>query len=103
MESGKELKQLGLDLVEEHNKTFVELMREHAIALSRRHGRVTSDDLRAAAARSGIEPDHKNAWGAIFRGKNWKPLGFENSKIPSNHARVIRVWRWEEQQLVVED
>jgi hypothetical protein len=92
MKSGQELKQMGLDLVESHNVNFTERMRDYATRYCRVHKSVTSDDLRRYATSHDIEPDHKNAWGSIFRKPVWKAIGFEPSTLPSNHGRIIRRW-----------
>lgn len=89
---GAAQKQLGLALVERNNPNFVETMRSRARVLARRNGAVTSDDLRGEAIALGVEPAHPNAWGAIFRGKEWALEGFEPSVHPSNHGRTIRRW-----------
>lgn len=89
---GMTAKQLGLALVEEHNRYFVEAMREEAIKVALSRGKVSIDDLRPIAARRGLEPDHQNAWGSIFKGNRWQKLGRKQSSHPSNHGREITVW-----------
>lgn len=89
---GMAQKQLGLDLVENNNQVFIGTMRSRARDLARRDGSVTTDDLRGEAIALGIEPEHPNAWGAIFKGREWQAVGYESSVHPSNHGRVIRRW-----------
>lgn len=84
-------KQIGLDFVEASNEGFMEIMRRQARLIAIERGSVTTDDLRDFADQQGITPTHGNAWGAVFR-KGWKPIGFEPSRRPGNHARVIRRW-----------
>jgi hypothetical protein len=91
---GDTLKQQGLDLVESHTTDFCSTMRRAAKACCMVRGHVTTDYLREYAACHDIEPHHPNAWGAIFRGKHWVPVGFTKSRLPSNHSRIIRVWKW---------
>lgn len=91
-ERGNKHKEAGLDSVEEHNPSFVEIMRKRARELVAETGRVTSDDLRRYARVNGIAPDHPNAWGAVFGGKEWVQIGRMKSKLTSNHAREIRIW-----------
>lgn len=90
--TGEDLKQIGLDLVESHNPTFVETMRDYARQYCKIHLSVTSDDLRRYATSHGIKANHPNAWGAIFRGNEWRATGIEKSTLPSNHGRMIRRW-----------
>ena len=90
---GAELMQLGLELVETNNVDFIETMRETARSIVRSAGKVTSDDLRRYAEANQLAPDHQNAWGAIFKGKEWVSCGRVRSSLPSNHARWITVWR----------
>lgn len=91
---GERLKEQGLERVEAHHGDFLETMRDYAKVFSQRYGYVSSDELRRYAKAHGIEPDHPNAWGAVFQGKNWRHIGRKKSTLPSNHAREIRVWRW---------
>lgn len=90
--SGIAEKQLGLALVEDHNRYFVEAMRDEAVKVAMSQGKVSIDDLRPIAARRGLEPDHQNAWGAVFRGKRWQRAGYKQSNYPSNHGRTIAIW-----------
>lgn len=85
-------KQLGLGLVENSNQVFVQTMRGVARMIARENGSVTSDDLRLRAREMGMEPEHPNAWGAIFKGREWSVVGFEASGYPTNHGRIIRRW-----------
>jgi hypothetical protein len=93
--TGTALKEAGLDQVESDTH-FLDVMRTHAKIISDTYGRVTSDSLRTVAANMGLEPRSSHSWGAIFRGKHWKVIGMEPSRLPSNHGRMIRVYRWEE-------
>jgi hypothetical protein len=89
-------KQYGLDQVELHHLPFVTAMRKMAAAVAKREGQVTCDRLRFLAAGFGLKPDHPNAWGAIFRGKDWRCIGREPSQVVSNHAREIKVWAYQQ-------
>ncbi|MDT8419371.1 MAG: hypothetical protein RQ754_02980 [Desulfuromonadales bacterium] len=93
MFTGEERKAEGLSVIEENHGDFLETMRTRARKIAAEKGSVTSDDLRAYAACWGIEPAHPNAWGGIFRGSEWECIGFKKSTLPSNHARLVRVWR----------
>ena len=92
LELGERQKIYGMELVEFNNQGFVHSMRKMARKMIKQCGRITCDDLRVIANRYGIEPDHPNAWGAIFRTKDFVACGFEKSKLASNHARRIIVW-----------
>ena len=93
MRQGELLKRYGLDLVEKHNPDFVDLVRGYAREHAWKYGQVTSDDCRLWANLNDIYPLHHNAWGAVFRGPEWQRVGFTQSQIPSNHARMISIWR----------
>lgn len=96
MSQGDMLKRYGLDLVEKHNPDFVMLCRKYAKSHSIKHGNVTSDDIRLWANLNDIYPLHQNAWGAIFKDGKWERVGFMKSRIPSNHSRIISIWRYKE-------
>ncbi len=88
----KELADAGIQSVGTHNASFVDIMRAEARRIARAVGSVTSDDLRRYAKAHDLKPNHPNAWGAIFRGAEWKMVGRMKSKLMSNHAREIKVW-----------
>ena len=91
---GLQLKQRGLDAVEQSNLSWVEEMRQFARNLSLWNGQVCADDVRRRAHSLDWPPDSPNAYGAIFRGKHWRCIGRKKSEHPGNHAREIRVWKW---------
>jgi len=95
-DAGREARADGIARVEAHGAGFVARMREVARIVSQQNGQVTVDDLRFYARECGIKPHHRNAWGAIFRGPHWAPIGHTKSVLASNHARTIRVWTFQE-------
>ena len=92
MKTGDQLKQEGLDLVIRNNAAFILEARNFAIQYVKRNGRVTIDQIRNYAYKTGIKPKSPNAWGAVFRGSQWHLVGYTKSKIPSNHSRIIGIW-----------
>jgi len=92
LQLGEQAKIYGMDLVEFNNQGFVFSMRKLARQMIKQCGKITCDDLRIIADKYGIEPDHPNAWGSIFKTKDFIECGFQKSKRISNHARRIIVW-----------
>jgi len=90
-------KQLGLELIETNNATFLETMRSKARMICRKQGTITADDVREYYEQHKhelqIEPTSPNTWGAIFTTKEWEWVGYQKSKRVSNHSRPIGVWR----------
>ena len=96
------MREQGLDSVEYHNMNWVERMRERARKLSIQHGSVCADDLRLIANKTHDNPEHVNAWGAVFRGKDWMVIGRKRSETPTAHAREIKVWQYKGNNMKVE-
>ena len=90
---GLRLKESGLDSVEQNNLTWVERMRLWAKIHADIHGSVSADDVRRLAKDD--EPDHPNAYGSIFRPKEWRCVGRKVSETASCHGREIKVWKWQ--------
>ena len=90
---GEILKIEGLDLVESHNESWIDAVRRHAAIISRQRGCVSAVELRLWADAVGWHPEHPNAWGAVFRGKEWTPVGYRKTEHAQGHAREIKVWR----------
>lgn len=93
--TGKELKQLGLESVISHNVRWIDTMRTIAASIAVSAGMVSTDELRKWADEHNFQPQHSNAWGGIFRGRLWVPLGWKNSKYKANHARRILIWGYQ--------
>ena len=92
--AGERAKAEGLEQVQLHDtRRFLDRARMFARHQSRVYGKVSSDDVREWAYIEGLEPHHKNAWGAIFVGKEWVCIGWQRSRIRSNHGRQICLWR----------
>ena len=96
MKTGEQLKLKGIDQVAENNSEWLDCMRTLAIAWAQDFGYVCADDLRPFTNTIPFQPNHPNAWGAVFRGRHWKMIGRRKSRYTSNHAREIKVWRYKE-------
>jgi hypothetical protein len=90
--AGLERKKKGLDAIEAGSDGWVHRARAAARRIARERERVTADDVREWAYRAGDEPGSPNAYGAIFRGKEWVEVSFTQSKHETNNARRIIVW-----------
>jgi hypothetical protein len=93
---GERRKREGIALVESHNPDWSAraLAQLHDLASIFPH--VTADDLRARM--NGDEPEHPNAYGAVFRraaARGWlEPTDATcRSRRPDAHARRLQVWR----------
>jgi hypothetical protein len=85
-----DFKEQGIRQIAQNNQHFCKVARNVAASLIRRNGKVTSDDVRRNCP---LEPLHPNAWGAVFRDKQFKWTGeFVTSKAVSRRAGVQRVW-----------
>ena len=84
----------GLNAIERTDGSFVQTMRNVAIAISQQRGCVTSDDLRVHASQHDITPVHPNSWGAVMRGPKWKVVGRRKSAVPENHSREIKIFQY---------
>jgi hypothetical protein len=92
MNNGDYLRDRGCALVEANNHEFVEAMRFHAKEFIKQAGSVSVDELRAKALELRLKPTHQNAWGSIFRTKDFKAVGFKKSQVQSNHSRRVIIW-----------
>lgn len=95
MTTGLQEKQLGLYRVASHNKALVGLARAVAKEICGRVGQVTIDQVRDHPAMAGIEPSSPNFWGCLFLEKGWHCIDRQHSVRRTNHAREIKVWRYE--------
>ena len=85
------MKDMGINRVANNNEEFLQLARNIARVYAMEHGEVTSDDVRK---RCRVTPLHHNAWGAVFKGKEWEWTGkYRNSHSVSRHGGLQRVWR----------
>lgn len=93
--NGRDLRDAGIARVSIGREEWIAKARSTAVAIARRAGQVTINDVRKF-----IElPDdyHPNTWGAVLRGDAFEPIGFCQATHPSAHARVIRVYKLKEQ------
>lgn len=93
--AGLTLRELGLNAVEMHNLIWLERIRRVAKSISRDLHQVSADDLRLYAKFNDDEPKHPNAYGAVFKRKEWRLIGRKKSSTPSARAREIKVWRYQ--------
>ena len=92
LKTGEQRKKEGLDIVESNTKKWILRVRAEAGRLARANGTVSADDLRRWSDDRNDHPHHPNAWGAVFRGKEWSPVGHKKSTYTTNNAREIKVW-----------
>ncbi len=85
------LRDRGIKLVAQNNPHFLTVARNVARQIAMRQGEVTSDDVRRECP---IDPLHHNAWGGIWKGKEWEWTGeYRTSHIVSRHGGEQKVWR----------
>ena len=97
--TGPALKQLGLYRVESHNKALVGLARAIAKEQCVKYGSTTIDAVRQDPRMAEFVPTSSAVWGSVFHGEEWNCIGWEPSMLKSNHARFIRRWRFNKNEV----
>ena len=92
-EESERRKQEGIARVCRTNEEFLNEAREvarHAIQIQ---GPLTMDTVRSVCEKLGIVPNHYNAWGGVFRHKDFIPTGeMYHSDQPQGHKNLLREW-----------
>ncbi len=90
LEAGKAAKRDALERFEVKAEGWLARARQAAWEICRRKGSATSDDvLEVVGLPEGV---HHNVIGAIFQ-KGFYRVGFQRTRRPEGHARLIGVWR----------
>jgi len=92
LSEGERRRETGLDLVADHNLGWLARARKEAERVARQQGEVTVEELRRWADEQDDQPNHPNAWGTVFRGNGWRPVGYRQNGRESAHARRVVVW-----------
>lgn len=87
-----QLRDQGIQAVSLRNADFLATMRGVARMICRQKGEVTADDLREWADRNNVKPSHVNAFGAIFRSKEFVAVGEYISRQKQGHGN--KCYRW---------
>lgn len=82
----------GIARVTGNNQTFIESARSIARMLCRQKGETNADEVRAECEKRGILPRHPNAFGAVFRSKEFVAVGDYISRQKQGHANRIFLW-----------
>ena len=86
---GRCLRDAAIVKVMRQDPDWLDNARRVAQSIARERGSVTADDLREFLP----EPPHHNLMGAVFAGSEWALVGYEQSRRPKAHARLLRRWR----------
>lgn len=85
------LRDEGLRRVAENSEEFLKEARGTARLICEAKGTVTADDVRRGCP---ITPRHPNAWGAVFKSKEFEFTGaMRQSEVETRHGGMQRVWR----------
>lgn len=86
----------GIALVSDHNREWLDVVREVAIGIARRKGWACADDVREWCEANDFRPHHHNAYGAIFRSREFVPGEYIVSAQVQGHGNRVRVHRLKE-------
>jgi hypothetical protein len=95
-EAGQADRDAGLDRASNpfYRRELLEWARGVAQRIAKTFGSASYDDVYCVLEEQGKHPELLgNAAGLVFRGAEWKPVGWKQSERKTNHARAMRVWR----------
>lgn len=84
-------KQQAFNLFESNQRDFLDYARLIAYKICKENGQVTVDDVRKIVSLP-YEIDGR-IFGAVFKGKEWKKVGYTQTQIRSSHGRPISVFK----------
>ena len=90
VEVGRKLRNSQLDFFEVRDEDFLAHCRSVAVAIAQQNGSVSINDVRERV----VLPigTHPSVFGAVFKARQFKPVGFIEATHPAAHARVVRVY-----------
>lgn len=91
LQLGLELRDQGIESVSRNNDQWLKAMRARARQIARARGTVSSDDIHEYADALGWHPNHRNAFGAIFR-VGFRHVDWMKSTRPEARGRDIKTW-----------
>lgn len=88
--NGRELRDLNLDLFELRDAEFLSECRNLAKRVAMERGQVSINDIRERVELpANLNP---SVFGAVFKTRDFKPVGYTEAKHKSAHARAVRVY-----------
>ncbi len=94
VKQAEQLKESGIAQAAAHRARILAFARDTARRLAAQRGTTNADDVSIALEQEGVDSTELgNAAGAIFRGKEWKFVGFMKSVRTSRHRNQIRIWQ----------
>jgi hypothetical protein len=94
MKTGEQLRDEGLALIEAKRHDWLQKARLEAMMIARQRKTVTINEVREVIQLP--EDFSPNTWGAVFKCKDFKAIGYEKASHPEAHARVIRIYTLKE-------
>jgi len=90
MKTGEQLRDEALAGIEARRHSWLQKARLEAMMIVRQRKTVTINDLREVIE---LPKDFSpNTWGAVFKCKDFKAIGYEKATHPEAHARAIRIY-----------
>jgi hypothetical protein len=94
MTVGQTIRDAQLNLFEQRDATFLARARALAVQICQAQGSVSINDIRQNLALPAEM--HPSVMGAIFKGKQFKAVGFTEATHPQAHARIVRIYQLKE-------
>jgi hypothetical protein len=94
MTVGQTIRDAQLNLFEQRDVTFLARARALAVQICQTQGSVSINDIRQNLALPAEM--HPSVLGAVFKGKQFKAVGFTEATHPQAHARIIRIYQLKE-------
>lgn len=94
MTAGRTLRNAQLDIFEQRDTHFLQRARALAVQICQTQGSVSINDIRQNIALPAEM--HPSVLGAVFKGKQFKAVGFTEANHPQAHARIIRIYQLKE-------
>ena len=88
---GQILRDKQLDFFEHRDTEFLSMCRTLALEIARNTGSVCINDVRTQVTLPANT--HPSVFGAVFRSKEFEPVGYTQAAHPEAHARPVRVYQ----------
>jgi hypothetical protein len=94
LEDPEVLKREGMERAARTSPDWLSWARREAVKISCKTGSVSAVDIRKLCHEHDLWPQSDNAWGSLFRGKQWEHVGWTQAKHAEGHARDVKAWKY---------